>query len=555
MAAVLHVLDQRRLIDSNGISAGSSIAVYLTGTTTPSTIYSDVGLTTPLTNPVVVGAGAAVPNIYLDSTVTYRRVITYADGSTDDTDPYTAPYVASAVLATSSGATLVGFLQAGTGAVARTAQAKMRDVVSVKDFGAVGDGVTDDTVAIQAAINYLNTLNGGTLLFPAGTFKVTAPITLADRIKMVGSGGHAGTLISGTHAGNIFQCVELYFAEFEEMAFTGSGCTAIRQTGSPTVNYLAELEVRRCHFYGQLAECIYGNLIFARIVNSTFGYFGTAGATHRHIMSLGTATNASNCNLIEGNLFFYAKGNESIRFDSGADLTIRNNDFEQNTALPIRLNGMTNARVYENWFELNSIATSEIEVNVGSFIIDSKPTIVSENHFVPAASITNVVKINNTGLTDLYFDRNTGNLTGKSITNSAANIKSQFGNIFTGLSVPSRIYQETGSLVIIDGSGAGLVFAGGSSTFMREGNKITFSASFTYPTNTDPSNAKIAGLPYACNSVSVGSILTNLAGGVDIATDTGANTATLFAPGTLTPLTNTQLSGKVLYITLTYYAD
>jgi hypothetical protein len=272
-------------------------------------------------------------------------------------------------------------------------------------------------------------------------------------------------------------------------------------------------------------------------------------------MSLGTATNASNCNLIEGNLFFYAKGNESIRFDSGADLTIRNNDFEQNTALPIRLNGMTNARVYENWFELNSIATSEIEVNVGSFIIDSKPTIVSENHFVPAASITNVVKINNTGLTDLYFDRNTGNLTGKSITNSAANIKSQFGNIFTGLSVPSRIYQETGSLVIIDGSGAGLVFAGGSSTFMREGNKITFSASFTYPTNTDPSNAKIAGLPYACNSVSVGSILTNLAGGVDIATDTGANTATLFAPGTLTPLTNTQLSGKVLYITLTYYAD
>jgi hypothetical protein len=91
MAAVLHLLDQRRLIDSNGISDGASIAFYLTGTTTPVAIYADVSLTTPLTNPVVVGAGAAVPAIYLDDSITYRRVITYSDGSTDDDDPYTQP--------------------------------------------------------------------------------------------------------------------------------------------------------------------------------------------------------------------------------------------------------------------------------------------------------------------------------------------------------------------------------------------------------------------------------------------------------------------------------
>ena len=56
-------------------------------------------------------------------------------------------------VSSSAGSNSVGFLQAGTGATSRTVQAKLRETVSVKDFGAVGNGTADDTAAIQAAIN------------------------------------------------------------------------------------------------------------------------------------------------------------------------------------------------------------------------------------------------------------------------------------------------------------------------------------------------------------------------------------------------------------------
>jgi hypothetical protein len=57
----------------------------------------------------------------------------------------------------------------------RTLEARAADVVNVKDFGAVGDGVADDTAAIQAAINAALT-SRGRVFVPAGTYKVTSTL-------------------------------------------------------------------------------------------------------------------------------------------------------------------------------------------------------------------------------------------------------------------------------------------------------------------------------------------------------------------------------------------
>jgi len=77
-------------------------------------------------------------------------------------------------LADDDGSDWIGFEQSGTGVVARSAQDKMRDILSVKDFGAVGDGVADDTTAVIDALTAAVAAAPATLFFPAGTYKCTS---------------------------------------------------------------------------------------------------------------------------------------------------------------------------------------------------------------------------------------------------------------------------------------------------------------------------------------------------------------------------------------------
>lgn len=147
-----------------------------------------------------------------------------------------------ASLVAPDGSSEVGFLQAGTGAVAGTVQSKLREVVSVKDFGTVGDGVTDDTSAIQAAIDYAESLSaaspsrGMVVYFPSGQYLVTASLTInTSRVSLRGDGSFHSQLVRNTNYGNTL--------------------TIVSQTAG-TLNVIERVEVSGLSFYHDVSGAI-----------------------------------------------------------------------------------------------------------------------------------------------------------------------------------------------------------------------------------------------------------------------------------------------------------
>ena len=80
---------------------------------------------------------------------------------------------------------LVTFSPSGTGATNRTTQAKLRDLISVKDFGAVGDGTTDDSDAFQDALDISN----AHVFVPSGTYRLDTMLEMGQRKTLELAGG------------------------------------------------------------------------------------------------------------------------------------------------------------------------------------------------------------------------------------------------------------------------------------------------------------------------------------------------------------------------------
>ena len=232
-----------QFLDNNGkVLSGGLIYTYSAGTTTPLATYTSNLGTVAQPNPIVLDSAGRIPSgeLWLTTGYGYKFVTKDANsvliGTYDNVPSSAQPPItndASSIAYEPGATTTAGFfvigytylitsigntnfqtigaasntvgihfiatgIGSGTGTAqfSRTVQSRLRDSISVKDFGAVGDGITDDTAAIQNAINYamyLATPKIGIVRIPSGKYLISDSIQLGygtnfSSIRFIGDG-------------------------------------------------------------------------------------------------------------------------------------------------------------------------------------------------------------------------------------------------------------------------------------------------------------------------------------------------------------------------------
>lgn len=247
----------------------------------------------------------------------------------------------------------VTYAPAGAGALQRTVQEKLREFVSVKDFGAVGDDVTNDRAAIQAAIDYAaGLINGAEVFFPRGVYRMNAAVNVPHSKSLTLRGEGDATklrLFSGT-GGSILNCgsaaVPPTRIVIKSLFFQGPDGGTSKGISLLNCN---TARIEDCVFQNQLVGIESANSFAIEITGNVFDVctlYGFIATTRCH--------NA----IIERNNFFSC-GTQAVRFDDVSDnVVIDNNNFEF-CGSNILINNCTAVSIRGNYMEYQSNACFE----------------------------------------------------------------------------------------------------------------------------------------------------------------------------------------------------
>ena len=217
------------------------------------------------------------------------------------------------------------FTPAGTGAVSRTVQAKLRESVSVLDFGAVGDGVTDDSAAFALAI-----ASNRHIWVPPGTYAIDASVTKTSVENFVLEGAGVDVTIFKCSSSATFANIPLNFQSSTDIKVKG---ITFDSNANASLGALVIVRFVSCNDF-DFTDCRILHTYIGLGVDSCNRFRvqrnhirKTAIATTlNYNLNVSSSNSVSRYGLISDNLFFNS-GSGII----GADIKILNNVFSGNS--------------------------------------------------------------------------------------------------------------------------------------------------------------------------------------------------------------------------------
>jgi hypothetical protein len=281
---------------------------------------------------------------------------------------------------------------------------------NVLDYGAVGNGVADDTAAIQAAVNAcFATSNKGAVYLPAGNYKLTDAIDVPYGVSIYGDGGTASVLFCYDCDGLNFvtygyQIGSMFYEDFGLTAQTGTNRAGIlTQTNASTMD---GLYINRLRFYGwnqcivmranwscTISNCVgqeinqgidlassAGQVIAIRILNNRFvkGSGGLGTAPTYAINAAGSSTFSESIIISTNQIFGFDR---NINIEKGYFVNITSNDLSGPSRVisVVASNGGYN--ICDNFIEVTGNGTGVYVPSLGAIDREIR-TSIQNNHFV-----------------------------------------------------------------------------------------------------------------------------------------------------------------------------
>lgn len=408
------------------------------------------------------------------------------------------------------------FLQSGTGAVSRSVQSKLRDGTSAFDFLTAaqiadveaGTALEDVTTAIQAALTAHNAV-----YFPNGTYLYSAAVIPQVKSTLIGESEN-GVIFKGNHSGAILEYpINNFDCQIKNISFAGDDCTgiAVASTAGTLHDYLIRPQIESCHFHYELAYGINADLIFSRLRNCSFGYYGTGtdNNTMVGLRSHAVSANYTNLNRVECCLFF--TGTDTI---AAVDLSAGDNwlfdscDWEQG-GIAVSVDNINQLKFVNCWFEANTVSTSAggAVVSLGT---TTTPVIFESCNFVNNTCFS-VIKFVGGSTAGIDIHSSTIAKTGSSVvlydtttlvstTLPASGVVTFYGNVVSGGSGSDKIVTGTefrgGATsprltIVVDTSGSGsIVMSSDPGATINRNGAGDVSISSSHP--LAPSSGKVA---------------------------------------------------------------